>query len=196
MHRPVTVGASLLASALIAVIALPGVATATPEPPTYTVVFDSPSALSVEGRGATTAVSYANDSGRVLECFAVAGDPVLIGQLYDDAIARRADIGGPLGGGLTAATSELGLAGRLDLYGGVVVDGATEVLGPRTDELFPDIHLTDGSFASQAYSECWDFSNHYLEIERTAPVDLLGSVENLLGSPWLSGSLGLPVTVA
>lgn len=194
MYRPVTVGASLLASALTAMVALPGMATAAPESSSYTVLFDSPSALSVQGRGTTTAVSYTNESGRALECFAVAGDPALIGKLYDDAIDRGADISRPLSAELTAGTSAIGLAGRLDLYGGVVLDGATEVLGPRTDEIFPGIHLTDGSFAPQAYSECWDFTNHYIEIERTAPVDLLGSVENLLGSPWLSGSLGRFVT--
>ena len=137
-------------------------------------MFSSPSSVSVEGKGASTKVTYRNESERDLMCTAFAGPDRLIADFYNDT-KKTGDTGG------AELPAELNLrmltaltSGQLGRYMGVVEDGQVTVLPSAFDlpglEL-PDgaVGLTDGSFTPAAIAVCMNSDGgNYVEVESSA----------------------------
>lgn len=137
-------------------------------------VLDSPSVLTVTGRGAETVVEYQNESGRGLYCIALVGEPTLIGELYASIESDPANSNGP-----DPAFSELlataTAAGKVGTYGGVVDPGSNVVFEGVTENVEPAGILTDDSFDPVGVSFCSLFAggDTYTEVEisQTGPGD-------------------------
>ncbi|WP_131885890.1 hypothetical protein [Dietzia cinnamea] len=129
-------------------------------------VLDSPSVLTVTGRGTETLVEYRNESGRGLYCIALVGEPTLIGDLYASVESDPANSNGP-----DPVFSELlataAAAGKVGTYGGVVDPGSTVVLEGVTENVEPAGILTDDSFDPVGVSFCSLFAGEdtYTEVE-------------------------------
>lgn len=159
-------------------------------------VFNSPSSVSVEGKGAATKVSYTNRSEYDLGCFAYAGPAQLIGDLYGEAKKSGItdDVTAELDLRLTTALTK----GQLGVYVGIVEKGKTTVLPSVFDgsgvEL-PEgaVGLTDGSFAPAALTICSiPGGATYSEVEVSAGVGVpagLGSLDSALTGLGSSGSV-------
>lgn len=129
-------------------------------------VLDSPSVLTVTGRGTETLVEYRNESGRGLYCIALVGEPTLIGDLYASIESDPANSNGP-----DPVFSELlataAAAGKVGTYGGVVDPGSTVVFEGVTENVDPAGILTDDSFDPVGVSFCSLFAGEdtYTEVE-------------------------------
>ncbi|GLB65296.1 hypothetical protein NCCP2495_31760 [Dietzia sp. NCCP-2495] len=129
-------------------------------------VLDSPSVLTVTGRGTETLVEYRNESGRGLYCIALVGEPTLIGDVYARIESDPANSNGP-----DPVFSELlataAAAGKVGTYGGVVDPGSTVVFEGVTENVEPAGVLTDDSFDPVGVSFCSLFAGEdtYTEVE-------------------------------
>lgn len=137
-------------------------------------VLDSPSALTVTGRGAETVVEYQNESGRGLFCVALVGEPTLIGELYA-GIERNPTTGSELDPAFYELLATATAAGTVGTYGGGVNADSTAVLPTNTENVDPAGILTDDSFDPVGISFCSLFAggDTYTEVEisQTGPGD-------------------------
>lgn len=184
------------ATAIASVTALSGAALANAQ--VASPVFNSPSSVNVEGKGASTKVTYRNESERDLLCTAFAGPDRLIADFYSYT-KKTGDTGG------AELPAELNLrmltaltTGKLGLYMGTVDDGQSAVLPSAFDlpglEL-PDgaVGLTDVSFTPAAMAICMNpDGGEYVEIESSAGAGVptgLGSLDSALAGLGSSGSV-------
>lgn len=191
----VAAAATLFASATA--LAGAGVAAAE-EPAAPKPVFNSPSSVSVSGKGDKTKVTYTNKSEHDLMCTAYAGPDRLIADLYSygkkAGFTEESDIPAELNLRMVTAITK----GQLGMYAGGVEKGKSAVLTSAFDlpgvEL-PDgaVGLTDDSFAPAAIAVCFNpDGGTYVEVEVSAGVGVpagLGSLDAALTGLGSSGSV-------
>ncbi|MBB1025562.1 MULTISPECIES: hypothetical protein [unclassified Dietzia] len=177
------VAAAATAVASATVLAGAGVAGAQGADP----VLDSPSSVSVSGKGANTEISYTNRSGQDLFCIAYGGPGSLLSEMY--AVLRTQDPDASPPPALEAKVTEALVNGQLGLFTGGVEDGETATLSPG----FYDTNatLTDGSFTPSALAIC-SAGDEYIEMEISAGAGVpagLGSLDSALAGLGSSGSV-------
>ncbi|MVZ90165.1 hypothetical protein GQF49_06680 [Microbacter sp. ANSKLAB05] len=161
-------------------------------------VFNSPSSVSVSGKGEATEVTYTNRSERDLLCTAFAGPDRLIADFYDYTKKTGDTAGVELPTELNLRMLTALTTGKLGMYMGVVEDGQNAVLPSAFDlpglEL-PDgaVGLTDESFAPAAIALCMNpDGGTYMEVEISAGAGVpagLGSLDSALAGIGSSGSV-------
>lgn len=129
-------------------------------------VLDSPSVLTVTGRGTETTVQYKNESGRGLHCVALVGEPTLIGEIFS-AVESDPASSSVLNGDLRAALEDATRAGTVGTYGGGIDNGASMALSANPENVEPAGILTDDSFDPVGVSFCSLYAgeNTYTEVE-------------------------------
>lgn len=159
-------------------------------------VLDSPSVLTVTGRGSETTVQYKNESGRDLNCVAMVGDPTLISEIFA-AIESDPATAGVLDEELRVALESAAQSGTVGTYGGGIDDGASTALAAITENIDPAGVLTDDSFDPVGLSFCSLFAgeNTYTEVEisRTDFDDDDDNPTGLLGDPIVDSPSALTI---
>ena len=191
-------GVALAATAMASTAALTGATAGAEEPAPAKPVFNSPSSVSVSGKGATTKVTYTNKSAHDLMCSGFAGQDRLIGDLY--TYIKRSGNSGDEGvpAALNARLMAALVEGKMGAYMGGVEKGKSADLGPISGlpgmEVPPgSAGLTDGSFAPAALVICMNpEGGTYIEVEVSAGVGVpagLGSLDSALAGIGSSGSV-------
>lgn len=191
----VAAAATLFASATA--LAGAGVAAAE-EPAAPKPVFNSPSSVSVSGKGDKTKVTYTNKSDKDLACYAFAGPDRLIADFYSYAKKSGTIDGTDAPAGLEARMLNAITKGQLGIYGGGVEKGKSADLTPAFD--LPGFGLPEGamaliddSFAPAAFAMCSNpDGGTYVEVEVSAGVGVpagLGSLDAALTGLGSSGSV-------
>lgn len=189
-------GVALAATAMASTAALTGATAGAEEAPKP--VFNSPSSVSVAGKGASTKVTYTNESGRDLFCSGFAGQDRLIADFYS-YLQKSDDLdGSDLPAELDVRMLAALTGGKLGMYMGGVEKDKTAVLpsafGAPGVELPPGaVGLTDSSFAPAALILCMNADGGtYMEVEVSAGVGVpagLGSLDSALAGLGSSGSV-------
>lgn len=185
----VTVAAAALAStAALSGAAVAGADTAEPKP-----VFNSPSSVAVEGKGAATKVIYTNKSEHNLFCYSFAGPGGLMSDFYNESKKADADTEMPtkLEAQLITAMSK----GQVGFYAGEVEKGKTVDLTSVAS--IPGFEgagagITDNSFTPAALAICTSESGTHIEVEISAGAGVpagLGSLDSALAGIGSSGSV-------
>lgn len=159
-------------------------------------ILDSPSVLTVTGRGTETTVQYKNESGRGLYCVAMVGEPTLIGEIFS-AVENDPTSSGVLDEELLVALEDATRAGTVGTYGGVIDNGASMALSANPENVEPAGILTDDSFGPVGVSFCSLYAgeNTYTEVEisQTGPDDGDDNPTGLLPAPIVDSLSALTV---
>lgn len=192
-------GAAVAATALASATVLAGAGVAVADdsaPATPKPVVNSPSTVSAAGKGATTKVTYTNNSAHDLGCAAIAGPGGLLSELHavmtdpkytDETMPKE----------LQDKFSKAAKDGKLGGFSGLVEKGkAAELTAGELDTSIPggddlEFKLTNDSFAPAALAFCYGETG-YQEVELSAGAGVpagLGSLDMALTGIGSSGSV-------
>ncbi|MFI8695504.1 hypothetical protein [Dietzia sp. KRD202] len=156
-------------------------------------VFNSPSSVSVSGKGEATKVTYTNKSGQDLMCYSFVGTGRLVSDLY--GYAKKVDINSALSPSWTARLVEAAGKGQIGYFGGMVENGETAELTEGAIGGVVEGMLTDDSFSPAALTVCSSQGmddDPYVEVEISAGAGVpagLGSLDSALAGIGSSGSV-------
>lgn len=188
--------AAAAASAFASSLVLAGAGAASAEEPAVKPVLNSPSSVSVSGKGADTKVTYTNRSDHDLMCQAFAGPDQLISDFY--GYAKKSGNTGEAPAELSLRMMTALTTGQLGFYIGGVEEGKAVTLPSAFDQ--PELNLppgalafTDGSFAPAVLAICANpEGGTYVELEVSAGIGVpagLGSLDMALTGIGSSGSV-------
>lgn len=188
--------AAAAASAFASSLVLAGAGVASAQEPAVKPVLNSPSIVSVSGKGADTKVTYTNKSNHDLMCQAFAGPDQLISDVY--GYVKKSGDTGELPTELNLRMVTALTKGQLGFYMGGVEKGKAATLPSAFDQ--PDVGLptgavalTDGSFAPAVLAICTNpEGGTYVELEVSAGIGVpagLGSLDSALTGLGSSGSV-------
>ncbi|MEB8325771.1 hypothetical protein NGF75_07195 [Dietzia kunjamensis] len=156
-------------------------------------VFNSPSSVSVSGKGEATEVTYTNKSGQDLMCYSFVGTGRLVSDLY--GYVKTVDINSTLPESWTARFVEAASKGQIGFFGGMVENGETAELIEGAIGGVVEGTLTDDSFSPAALTVCNSQGlddDRYVEVEISAGAGVppgLGSLDSALAGIGSSGSV-------
>lgn len=155
-------------------------------------VFNSPSSVSVSGKGEATEVTYANNSEHDLFCSGFVGKGRLIADLYD--YIKSADVDSALPPTWLEDLADAAEQGQLGYVAGVVAEGEATELSASAGSGLVDGVLTDDSFSPAAVVVCiaQATDEQYVEVEISAGAGVpagLGSLDAALAGIGSSGSV-------
>jgi hypothetical protein len=191
MRSLTRLGVATAATAIASVTALAGAGVAGAQD--VDPVFNSPSSVSVSGKGEATEATYTNKSGQDLMCYSFVGTGRLVSDLY--GYVKTVDINSTLPESWTARFVEAAGKGQIGFFGGMVENGETAELMEGAIGGVVEGTLTDDSFSPAALTVCNSQGlddDPYVEVEISAGAGVpagLGSLDSALAGIGSSGSV-------